>query len=401
MRGSCIIALSILAHTALLSAAYWLWPAARVQDRRPFESPSDNTASVPDKGDRPLVELLLLDKLAPIAVLTPPGSRESRSGRTHLSPLRSTTIDAASTEATLPPMSATGPNRLSMRAASPMSGVTHGNPSMPNLHLGSDAPKQEVNDSKDPDPLTVSTGTIVLHPTKNGGAKADLGALVARIDATGKVSFRKKPNFHIKIAVPSLRNVKEGLKASLARWLADPYYYLRAANTQRARPGLYAPPVLLPPQLPDQADSLKPLFEEKAAIISGGFDLSDALMNSDPYGAEKMNFIRQTKEARDALYAQHKKQGLAHSKMDMRIRLNAVLTKAINSAAKRALIFAMWDECTENGNDDERQAATIARETVIDFVKEHFAVTSSDAYSAAELSELNAKRTSTALFAPY
>jgi hypothetical protein len=397
MRGHHIIALSLAAHAGLAAVVHWTLPAGRLgrYTQAPHELNIEISSVEPVVAP---VEAAITD----VMLLAPPADLTTAPIRKSNRRVSSAAIAAMPTPPrimeTIPTQDAGG-NALSMRSAPALTNSAIAKTGRPNLHLGTDAPMPVAPlDIAPADPLSLNTGSISLRPTTNGGAKADLGKFVARIDESGKVSFRNKPNVTINIALPRLRDIKAGAKAAIADWMADPYAMIRNENTTRAARSLYSPTSM---ESVDRGNDNKPTHGGTVPLISGGFDVGDALMNSDPYGAEKMNFIRQTKEARDALYAQHKKQGLAHSKMDMRIRLNAVLTKAINSATKRAQIFAMWDECIENGNDDEHQAATIARETVIDFVKEHFAVASSDAYSAAELSELNAKRTSTALFAPY
>jgi len=69
---------------------------------------------------------------------------------------------------------------------------------------------------------------------------------------------------------------------------------------------------------------------------------------------------------------------------------------SISPAERRGRLFELWDEC-----DEDARAGREARQRIERFVREVAPRGSPRAYPEAQLRELNRRRTSTALFAPY
>lgn len=73
----------------------------------------------------------------------------------------------------------------------------------------------------------------------------------------------------------------------------------------------------------------------------------------------------------------------------------------LDAAARRRTVFQLWDECAEQGPADVVEASARARATITDFIRRQLPAGSPDAFTAAELQSLNARRSSTARFSPY
>jgi hypothetical protein len=397
MRGYHIIAASLAAHAGLAAVVHWTLPAGR-QGRYTQAPPELNIEISSVEPVVAPVEAAITN----VVLLAPPADLTTAPIRSSNRRVSSAAIAAMPTSPRIMetiPTQVAGGNALSMRSAPALTNSAIAKTGRPNLHLGTDAPMPVAPlDIAPADPLSLNTGSISLRPTTNGGAKADLGKFVARIDESGKVSFRNKPNVTIKIALPRLRDIKAGAKAAIADWIADPYAMIRNENTTRAARSLYSPTSM---ESIDRGSDNKPTHGGTVPLISGGFDVGDALMNSDPYAAAKRDFIAQTAQARDALHAQHQKRSLANTKHEVLARLQSVRVQPVSAKAKRLLLFHIWDECLESGDDDQRAAADIARTTALEFARQYFAAGSTDAYSEQELVEMNAQRTSKAIFSPY
>jgi hypothetical protein len=114
----------------------------------------------------------------------------------------------------------------------------------------------------------------------------------------------------------------------------------------------------------------------------------------DPGGdrPERARALGETREARGTVVAEANE---AHSRAAVRelsTRLERIWDdERVPIAARKELLFELWDECEETG------LGLTARTTIIGFIARRLP----HAYTAAELTALNARRTSKMRFAPY
>ena len=146
-------------------------------------------------------------------------------------------------------------------------------------------------------------------------------------------------------------------------------------------------------------------FQDRAPVetngfsASGTFDATDAIMGAagqDPLRAEREWFLRHTEELRHRLEAEHRRNELAAALPRLRGRVVRVwATTRRSPAARRARIFAIWDDIAED------EAGRDARRVVIEAVRELLPAGSEDAFSEEELRRLNESRQSRERFSPY
>jgi len=129
--------------------------------------------------------------------------------------------------------------------------------------------------------------------------------------------------------------------------------------------------------------------------------LDDALMRAhgiDPYAANKLAFLDRTRDERYAIGTRYKRKLLARSGQLALDALHAIWNETADVAERKQLVFELWDACAESGGADLVAGARDARAQILEFVQAH--LTGPDAYTADELAALNARRVSTATFAP-
>jgi hypothetical protein len=210
-----------------------------------------------------------------------------------------------------------------------------------------------------------------LVRTDDGGYAYETGGFIATIHVDGSVSFQNKDN-------------KGGLGASglPGRELLDPYA-----------------PGISPPKGVDGSERRRvmgqPVMDESTTLLSGSFDPTAALLRAqgqDPYFTEKSCFLDDTAALRADLREKHERVQLAGLRRSLE---RAWFDDAKPAEERRAALFEIWDECREE------QVGLLARQLVESFVRQHLPKGSADAYSDAELTALNARRTSTMEFRPY
>ena len=244
----------------------------------------------------------------------------------------------------------------------------------------------------------------------NGERRSDRGTFVANISRDGRLQFRDKPNVHITFALPTVR----GIGNAIAQWANDPYATVRAANVY--------PPHVQPRATPVNDEDPKPQSGGTVPLVGGGlgfrggFDVTDGVMRAtgrDPYAAAKRQLARETRALRDALRAEYDEKAAAQASDAMRTRIAQLWRQPMSWVAKRAAIFALWDEQLEAfasnagaplAADQIRDltAAQAARVAIERYIRAHAPANDPvRGYTDQELTELNAKRRSRAAFAPY
>lgn len=219
-------------------------------------------------------------------------------------------------------------------------------------------------------------GTLVeqLEPLEGGGYRYTTGGFVATIHVDGSVTFVDTDH-------------REGLFASALPG-RDPTNLLEP----------YGPTIKLFERIdgsPAPRAMGVPVATESTTLGSGSFDPTAALIRAtgqDPYAPEKACFLEDTLPLRADLRAAHERAQLA----GLRLHLERLWFDDPRPALeRRAALFAAWDECREE------EVGALARELIVSFIRQHLPAASADAFTDDELRALNARRTSTATFAPY
>lgn len=139
-------------------------------------------------------------------------------------------------------------------------------------------------------------------------------------------------------------------------------------------------------------------------------DLNDLVLRAkgeDPLAAKKRRFLRLTEELRDQLATRYEEANQRRAKVHASRNLERLWSDAdLDFAAKRRLLFELWEECEEAtgpGGEDPAvaDAGQEARDHIVAFIRRRLPPGSPEAYTPAELRRLNATRTSRQAFAPY
>jgi len=136
--------------------------------------------------------------------------------------------------------------------------------------------------------------------------------------------------------------------------------------------------------------------------LSGSFDVTDWAMRShgqDPYAGQKLRFLERTLEQRVAIGRRHRTRQLARSAELARHNVDRLLAITPDLDERKRGLFELWDDCAESGDDELVRGGAAARALILGVIRAELAGT--DAYTADELVRFNARRTSTAAFAPY
>jgi hypothetical protein len=232
-----------------------------------------------------------------------------------------------------------------------------------------------------------------LAPSGGGRYRSDEGVFVANVGADGSVKFKDSKNFHVHLAVPSVRDLGNGISA----WLND-----------RNKPvGTLAP--TRPERIALNNDNLEENFKRPDSggtvpIVGGGFDVTDAFMRShgqDPYASRKLAYLDSTRDERVQIGTKHRQQQLAQATAIMQKNLDRMWASVADPAARKQALFELWDECAETGPEELVTAGAEARKLVTGFIRARFPVGSPTAYTADELATVNRRKQSRATFAPY
>ena len=136
--------------------------------------------------------------------------------------------------------------------------------------------------------------------------------------------------------------------------------------------------------------------------LGGSFDLTDWAMRShgdDPYAGGKRAFLDRTREERYQLGKRYRKQQLARSPELARANVDRALASTTDIPLRKQLLFELWDECAESGDNDLVTGGAAARGMILGAIRTE--LRGDAAYTADELAELNRHRESAAPFAPY
>ena len=143
------------------------------------------------------------------------------------------------------------------------------------------------------------------------------------------------------------------------------------------------------------------------AIVQGTFDVTDSIMRAagqDPYRAQRMKMLDETREQRLTLAARDRTARREAELVALPTELRNIWKDGARSAKeRRQIIFQLWDECQEpaEGEAEGAAAGARARREIVLFIRERLAEGSPEAYPKEELATLNLARQSRQRFDPY
>lgn len=373
VRLSPSIVISVGVH-ALLAGWWWLAdvvPPPRVEDlgARPrvelIDPPAETT-----------VEVVMLDpaqlaQVAPIAPAPTPAPTPTTVPAKRASPRR--TALAAATVPTRPELASIEPpverpptsslmdirkgrdlegrGRASVRLTQDALERIANGPELPPSSVVIDHHANAIVDPK----VKESLVTAEIKPGGRGGYKIDDLVFKGRIEKDGSVSLHDKPN--IQHQFKSWAHVKRVLLTS------------------------------------------GPL-----GLLALDFDVTDALMRKkkiDPYASRKLAFLDETRDARVELGREHRKEVLARTAEIVTQNLAATWQVIVDHEERKRALFEIWDEVDETGDEDLVEAGKAARAAVIGFIRGHLPHGGAHAFTVGDLEQLNRKRKSRSVFAPY
>lgn len=140
-------------------------------------------------------------------------------------------------------------------------------------------------------------------------------------------------------------------------------------------------------------------------VLAGRFDVTDAVMSAlgeKLYPYRKMKLMDESREMRMGMAAASHKESLKSALKNYDKHLRWVWSQGSMSVWKRKeVLFALWDECAEEGSSAVVASAKSIRAMTLAFIRRQLPEDSSDAFTTSELSQLNKRRRSDAAFAPY
>jgi hypothetical protein len=137
---------------------------------------------------------------------------------------------------------------------------------------------------------------------------------------------------------------------------------------------------------------------------SGHLDVTDLAMKlagQEPYSSSKRAIAEETREQRFCMAKRFQDQQKRQELFTLSTRVRRLVARVdLSAAERRKLVFAIWDECSEE-SDSTADYNAMARATILSIVREAFPAGSDRAYQPAELLALNERRSSHQRFAPY
>ncbi len=198
-------------------------------------------------------------------------------------------------------------------------------------------------------PATVRHDSSPWSPTGGGSMRADKEPFHAEIRSDGRIEFRDRPNVQI-----------EGIKIS------EEY--------------------LIP-------------------VIAGRFDVTDAIMASlgeTLYPYRKRKLMDESREMRAGMAKADHEYQLKKALKNYNRHLRWLWKQeTLTIRDRKKALFALWDECAEEGSASVLATARSVRAKTIAFVRKKLPKGSRHSYSTAELNALNDRRQSSEYFLPY
>jgi hypothetical protein len=131
-------------------------------------------------------------------------------------------------------------------------------------------------------------------------------------------------------------------------------------------------------------------------------DILMRIMGDDPYLSDKLALMDLTREHRAAIRARYDEDRMERALADLPAYLRAVWSESEwSTSTRRRILFELWDEAAEDGNELVVAGAHRARSEIARFIAAELPPGSRNAFTPSELTALNRARHSRASFAPY
>lgn len=149
-------------------------------------------------------------------------------------------------------------------------------------------------------------------------------------------------------------------------------------------------------------------FLRRDGFLGATFDVGDTLIHLftdnpglDPYLSDKLDLLHETFAERVELRRKYNEQTMDRALDALPQYLSAVWdAPGWDLPTKRRILFALWDECAEDGSALVVDGGHAARETITAFIGQRLPEGSQQGYTDEELSGFNQIRTSRLAFAP-
>lgn len=238
------------------------------------------------------------------------------------------------------------------------------------------------------------------------------------VEQDGSAHFEDKKDIDLRFKLPipkiwEIEEMRKDLGHQLTEWFKDPEAgkrYGRWQDLPRHLQGVegtcdsYADLMCEDPLAPQIEKRVRERTKSPGGrglfgtILGGPMDITAWLHRKfvgDPYASRKKKLLDDTFDERVEMGVAHRAQQQLRSGEYVRKNLERLWAREQNPIARKAALFEMWDECAED------EAGLRARSIVIGWIRKHLPAGSPDAYTADELTALQAHCTSSRKFAPY
>lgn len=232
------------------------------------------------------------------------------------------------------------------------------------------------------------------------------------VEKDGSAHLRDKGDFdaHITLPIMSFDEFRTGLGRQLSTWYADPYRDQRAGRMQDVPRHISAVPGACekfgdvscepPGDRPMQSVSGDASI---IGVVAGKADITGWLHRKfigDPYASRKLKLLDTTRDARAEIGSVHRAEQRDRASEFAQRNIDALWKATTDIAERKAALFEMWDECSEDESKDG-EAGERARAIVLGWIRAKLPQGSPGAFTVDEIAKLDARRTSHQHFVPY
>ncbi len=238
--------------------------------------------------------------------------------------------------------------------------------------------------ARPPDSFGPDIDSGQLERSGGGTHRSDQGTFTAKVAPDGSVALKDKRNTQLQLGLPSKRDLGD----LITSWYEDPDKPV----------GFLGKPTPVEDRIIDRGNRVP------TGGVIATFDVGDALMRGrgqDPYASRKLKFLDATRDQRVQIGSRHRQQQLAQAPQLVQRNLERLWATVTDPAARRTALCEIWDEVAETGSADLVDAGHAARLLIIGFIRARLPSDSPHAYPAADIAACNARKQSSAAFAPY
>jgi hypothetical protein len=286
----------------------------------------------------------------------------------------------------------------------------------PDLGLGSETAERIAISRTAPSDEQRKSGKLQSQP--GGRAIVHDRVTTMSVEQDGSIDFEDKKDIDLRFKLPipkvwEIEEMRKDLGHQLTEWFKDPEAgkrYGRWQDLPRHLQGVegtcdsYADIMCEDPLAPKIEQRVRERTRPRGGgglfgtILGGPMDITSWLHRKfigDPYASRKLKLLDETFDERVEMGVAHRAQQQLRSGEYMQRNLERLWATERNPLARKAALFEMWDECEED------EAGLRARSIVIGWIRKYLPAGSPDAYTADEITTLQAHCTSSRPFAPY